>query len=322
MKSYLETSKAHRTRGHFKNPQTRRSGFGGFLKWIFHRERAAWPGWIESTASTVPASRVSGNEIRVTFVNHSTFLIQTDGMNILTDPIWSDWAGPLPYVGSKRVRSPGIRFEYLPVIDAVLVSHNHYDHMDIPTLKALGEKFSPLFVTGLGNKKFLEKRVSGRVEELDWWEKTSLPNGRSIYFVPAQHFSGRAPWNIDKSLWGGFMIESSPGQIYFAGDTGFGEFFEQIHDRFPDIKVALLPVGAYEPRWFMSAVHLNPDDAVRAHQILKPRLSVGIHLGTFHLSDEGIDAPARQLEEAIKRHGVKPEDFIILDFGETVTVAD
>ena len=118
------------------------------------------------------------------------------------------------------------------------------------------------------------------------------------------------------------MIESSPGQIYFAGDTGFGDFFEQIHERFSNIKVALLPVGAYEPRWFMGAVHLNPDDAVKAHQILKPWLSVGIHLGTFHLSDEGIDAPARQLEEAIKRHGVRQEDFIILDFGETVTVAD
>ncbi len=241
-------------------------------------------------------------------------------MNLLTDPIWSEWAGPFPYVGRKRVRAPGLNFDDLPVIDAVLVSHNHYDHMDIPTLKALEEKFSPLFVSGLCNKKFLEKKGLGRVEELDWWENTSLSSGRSVYFVPAQHFSGRAPWNIDRSLWGGFVIESLQGRIYFAGDTGFGTFFDQIHERFPGIEVALLPIGAYEPRWFMGPVHLNPDDAVRAHQILKPQLSIGIHLGTFHLSDEGIDTPAKQLEKALKEHGVDTKEFIAPSFGETVTV--
>jgi L-ascorbate metabolism protein UlaG (beta-lactamase superfamily) len=184
----------------------------------------------------------------------------------------------------------------------------------------LEEKFSPLFAVGLGNKKFLEKKGLGRVEELDWWEKISLPGGRSVYFVPAQHFSGRAPWNIDRSLWGGFVIESSQGRIYFAGDTGFGKFFDQIHEKFPDIEVALLPIGAYEPRWFMGPVHLNPDDAVQAHQILKPELSIGIHLGTFHLSDEGIDTPAKQLEKALKEHGVDTKEFIAPGFGETVTV--
>lgn len=241
-------------------------------------------------------------------------------MNILTDPIWSDWAGPIPFVGRKRVRAPGLRFEDLPPIDTVLVSHNHYDHMDIPTLRALEEKFSPLFMVGLGNKKYMERKGLEKVEELDWLKKTSLPGGRSIYFVPAQHFSGRAPWNIDKSLWGGFVIETLPGQIYFAGDTGFGKFFEQIHERFSNIRVALLPVGAYEPRWFMGAVHMNPDDAVRAHKILEPGLSIGFHLGTFHLSDEGIGAPVQQLERALREHGVKQEEFIVLDFGETATV--
>ncbi len=286
------------------------------LKWLLNRKRERWPKWIDSKPGPAPIARVD-NELRVTFVNHSTFLIQVDGINILTDPIWSDRAGPLSFIGAKRIRAPGLNFEDLPFIDVVLVSHNHYDHMDIPTLKRLEEKFSPVIVVGLRNKKFLKKHGLGRVEELDWWESTSIPNQKKLFFVPAEHFSGRVPWNINKSLWGGFVIESSLGNIYFAGDTGFGNFFEQIHERFPDIRLALLPIGAYEPRWFMSPVHLNPDDAVQAHKILKPKLSIGIHLGTFQLSDEGINAPSQQLKAALKAHGVEPEEFIILDIGET-----
>ncbi|VVB95002.1 Beta-lactamase superfamily domain protein [uncultured archaeon] len=310
-----------RTGSKFKNPERQSHGFADVLKWIINRKRADWPTWIDSKPGPAPVSRVTGDEVRITFVNHSTFLIQVDEMNILTDPIWSDRAGPFSFVGAKRVRAPGLKFEELPPVDAVLLSHNHYDHMDIPTLKALDKKSSPLFLTGLDNKKFLENKGLSRVNELDWWEKNSLSNGRSVFFVPAQHFSGRTPWNIDKSLWGGFVIESSHGQIYFAGDTGFGKFFEQIHENFPDIKVALLPIGAFEPRWFMSPIHMDPADAVRAHQILKPGLSIGIHIKTFHLADESIDAPGEQLEKNLRENSVEPEEFIILDPGETVTVS-
>ena len=304
----------------FKNPENPSHGFADFLKWIFNRKRAKWPKWIESKPGALPVSRVNAGEIRVTFVNHSTFLIQVDGINILTDPIWSTWAGPLSFVGTKRIRAPGIKFEELPPIDAVLVSHNHYDHMDMPTLKALEKEFSPFFVVGLGNKKFLEKNGLKRVEELNWCEKTFLSNDSRVFFVPAQHFSGRTPWNIDKSLWGGFMIESPQGQIYLAGDTGFGKFLEPLHANFPNIKVALLPIGAYEPRWFMSPVHMNPGDAVRAHQILKPIVSIAAHIGTFHLADEGIDAPKEQLEINLRENGIDPKEFIILDPGESVTI--
>jgi L-ascorbate metabolism protein UlaG (beta-lactamase superfamily) len=304
----------------FKNQEKASRGFSDFLKWIFNRKGADWPKWIDSKPGPAPVSRVDENEIRVTFVNHSTFLIQVDRINILTDPIWSTRAGPLSFVGAKRVRDPGLIFEELPVIDAVLISHNHYDHMDVKTLRALEKKFSPLFVVGMGNKKYLEKKGISRVEELNWCEKTSISNGNRVFFVPAQHFSGRTPWNIDKSLWGGFMIESAQGNIYYAGDTGFGEFFNNLHENFSNIKVALLPIGAYEPRWFMSPVHMNPDDAVRAHQILNANLSIGAHIGTFHLADEGIDAPEEQLQKKLKENGVDPKKFIILDPGETLTI--
>lgn len=317
----IETMQAPRNGSKFKNPGNRPSGFSDFLKWILNRKREAWPGWIDSNAGPAPVARVE-HGLRITFINHSTFLIQVDGMNILTDPIWSDRAGPVSFVGAKRVRVPGLKFEELPVIDVVLVSHNHYDHMDIPTLKALEKKFSPLFVVGLENKKFLEKQGLSRVEELDWWEKISLPNGKDLFFVPAQHFSGRYPWNIDKSLWGGFVMETTMGQVYFAGDTGFGKFFEEIHNRFPDIKVALLPIGAYEPQWFMGPIHLSPGDAVLAHKILRPKISIATHLGTFRLSDEGVGTPALQLEETLREHQVKPEEFIVPVFGEPVILSD
>ncbi len=290
------------------------------LKWLLSRKRERWPKWIDSKPGSAPLARVD-YELRVTFVNHSTFLIQVDGINILTDPMWLDRAGPLSFIGAKRIRAPGLNFEELPFVDVVLVSHNHYDHMDMPTLKKLEEKFSPLVVAGSRNKKFLEKNGLSRVEELDWWESISLPNKRKLFFVPAEHFSGRSPWNINKSLWGGFVIESSLRHIYFAGDTGFGKFFEQIHERFPDIRLALLPIGAYEPRWFMGSIHLNPEDAVQAHKILRPKLSIEIHLGTFQLSDEGLNAPSQQLKTALKEHGMEPEEFIILDIGETTIMS-
>lgn len=312
---------ANQTIRKFKNPEKSSRRFADVFKWLFNRKRADWPKWIDSKPGSAPVSQANSDEIRITFVNHSTFLIQVDGINFLTDPIWSDRAGPLSFVGTKRVQAPGIKFEELPLIDAVLVSHNHYDHMDMPTLKALEKEFSPLFVVGLGNKKFLEKKGLTRVEELNWCEKTSLSNGNSVFFVPAQHFSGRTPWNIDKSLWGGFMIESSLGQIYYAGDTGFGKFFERLHSNFSNIKVALLPIGAYEPRWFMSNVHMNPEDAVRAHQILKPKVSIGAHIGTFHLADEDFDAPEEQLRIKLRENCVDSKEFILLAPGESVTVS-
>ncbi len=315
---YPNRSPAPREGGVFKNLESTERRFNDFLKWISIRKREPWPKWIDSEPGPAPPAHIDQG-LRATFVNHSTVLIQTDEMNIMTDPVFSDRAGPVSFLGAKRVRAPGLRFEDIPIIDAVLLSHNHYDHMDLPTLKALEKRFSPLFVAGLGNKKFLEKEGMKRVVELDWWETTSIRD-KTVHFVPAQHFSGRTPWNIDRSLWGGFMIESLQGGIYFAGDTGFGKFFELIREKFPDIRLALLPVGAYEPRWFMSPIHISPEEAVRVHLLLKSSLSIGIHLGTFHLADEGIDTPSVQLDKSLMELGLGHGEFIILDHGGSMSL--
>ncbi|MBX9765870.1 MAG: MBL fold metallo-hydrolase [Bdellovibrionales bacterium] len=291
-------------------------GLGSILKWMWNRQKAEWPDWIEQQPVAVPVAEVTGDKMRVTFINHSTYLIQADGKNYLTDAIWSDRCSPVSFAGPKRHRPPAIPFDQLPQIHGVFISHNHYDHLDLPTLKRLEEKFHPTFYVGLRVKKLLSSEGFLHVEELDWWESRDLPSGRKVHFVPAQHFSGRGLNDRNGTLWGGFVIEVQGGVVYFAGDTGYGSFFQQIRDRFPRIHLALLPIGAYEPRWFMSPVHMNPEDAVKAHIILKPALSLGMHFGTFQLTDESIEAPLLNLYEALTKHGLSPAEFRAPVFGE------
>lgn len=293
-------------------------GFGSVLKWMWSREQAEWPEWVEQKPAEPPVKEIHGERFRVTFINHSTFLIQVDGKNYLTDAIWSERCSPVSFAGPKRHRAPAIPFEQLPVIHGVFISHNHYDHLDLPTLKRLEEKFHPVFYVGLRVKKLLSSEGFKHVEELDWWESRELSPGRKVHFVPAQHFSGRGLNDRNGTLWGGFVIEVSGGVIYFAGDTGFGSFFQEIRDRFPNIHLALLPIGAYEPRWFMGPMHMNPHDAVKAHLILKPALSLGMHFGTFQLTDESIEAPLLHLYEALTKNGISPANFRAPIFGESI----
>lgn len=290
-------------------------GVKELFKWLTNRQRGEW---VEDTSRVfVPRPLLFEKEnIRITFVNHSTFLIQVDGLNILTDPIWSERTSPFSWLGPKRMRAPGIRFEDLPRIDVVIISHNHYDHLDIPTMRTLAAAFHPIVVTPLGVKQFLDNEKIGNAADLDWWQETELKNGVRVQAVPAQHFSGRGMFDRDATLWCGYVVKTSRGNIYFAGDTGYNEVtFKEIGSRSGPMAVSLIPIGAYKPQWFMSPVHISPEEAVRVHLDVQSKLSIGMHYGTFPLADDGLNDPVDDLKLAKEKFVLDDDAFITLDEG-------
>ena len=278
--------------------------------------RTPWPARIDETPRRPPA--LDGAVAVVTFIGHSTFLIQTPAGNILTDPMYSERAGPLNLVGPRRVRQPAVRFDDLPPIASVFLSHNHYDHCDLPTLRMIAERFDPVVVTPLGNGALVRSAGLRRVEELDWWQEATS-SALPTVLTPALHFSARSPFDRNRALWGGCTLTLGGGaRIFFAGDTAYGSFFRDIRQRLGAIDLALLPIGAYEPRWFMRFVHMNPAEAMQAHLDLEASRSIGMHFGTFQLTTEGIDEPLRALEDACRGRGVAPSQFRTLGFGESM----
>jgi L-ascorbate metabolism protein UlaG (beta-lactamase superfamily) len=278
------------------------------------QRRTPWPDRVP--VDVRPPPQLDGAAAAITFIGHSTFLIQTRLGNILTDPIYSERASPVAFAGPRRVRAPAIAFNDLPPVSIVLMSHNHYDHCDARTLRAIEDRWRPLVVTPLGNGRLLKSIGMRRVEELDWWDNATQSPVR-VTATPAQHFSARTPFDRNRALWGGFAIEVEGRRILFAGDSGYAPHFREIRSRVGPPALALLPIGAYEPRWFMRDIHMNPGEAVQAHIDLGAERSVGMHFGTFQLTLEGIADPIAALVAARDDRGIPPDRFVAPGFGDS-----
>lgn len=296
-------------------PSTDR-GIKDIWKWRTTAQTKPWPKHVAvQTAFPLPRSK----SIRVTMVGHATLLIQVDDLNILTDPVWSERTSPVSFVGPKRVSDPGISFDRLPHIDVVLLSHNHYDHLDMATLKRLVNAFDPLIVTPLGNDVIIKKEIAtARVVTGDWNDRIAIGPDAAVTVTRANHWSNRGLLDRRMALWASFMIDTSKGRVWFGGDTGYGDgtIFKEIRTRYGAPDVALIPVGAYEPRWFMASQHVDPTEAVQIFEDLNAKYAIGIHWGTFQLTDEGREAPRQELGQALVQAGIEPSRFIAAEPGE------
>jgi L-ascorbate metabolism protein UlaG (beta-lactamase superfamily) len=285
------------------HPDTDR-GLRDLLRWKLTGTAAPWPRSVPVQQS-LPDARIAG--LRATIVGHASVLIQAGGLNVLTDPVWSERASPLSFAGPRRVWAPGIAFEALPQIDAVLLSHNHYDHLDLATLRRLHLLHGPVMVTSLGNDAILRRAIPGvRVVAGDWWDRLDIGKGGVVTIVPAYHWSSRTGRDRRMALWSGFMLSSGAGQVYFSGDTGYGNgrIFRDVRQRIGRPDLALIPIGAYAPRWFMCAQHTDPAEAVQILEDLEALRAIGIHWGVFRLTDEHRDEPPALLLKALARRGI------------------
>jgi L-ascorbate metabolism protein UlaG (beta-lactamase superfamily) len=298
------------------------AGFLDVMKWQLEGKRARWPRRVENKASARPPQRVHGHDLAATWIGHSTVLVQTGGRNILTDPFLSERASPVGFAGPRRVRPPALHAADLPPIDIILLSHNHYDHMDLPALRQIAHHHNPQVVTPKGNARWIRRAMpKARIDELLWDESTEAA-GFSVHLAPALHWSKRGLFDANSALWGAFAVKTPGGLVYFAGDTGFGSgsTFRHIRERFGAPRLSLLPIGAYEPRWFMHPQHMNPAEAVAAHNLLGSRTSLAIHHGTIQLTDEAIDAPVTALRASLAEHSIDTARFLVTDAGETIGI--
>jgi L-ascorbate metabolism protein UlaG (beta-lactamase superfamily) len=295
------------------------------LRWQFGRgrKRAIWPEWAPSSHADTPPARVDGDTVRLSFVGHVSWLIQTAGLNILVDPVWSERASPLFFAGPKRRNDPGIAFEALPGIDVVLVSHGHYDHLDRPTLSRLAASFSPRVITPLGNDVAMREADGAiKAEAFDWHERVELGDRVAVTLVPTRHWSARGLFDRNKALWASFVLETPAGKIYIVCDSGYGEgtHFRHVAEAHGPLRLAILPIGAYEPRWFMRDQHMNPADAIKALADCGAAQALAHHHGTFQLTDEAIDAPAMALQAALDEAKLPREKFAVLKPGQVVEI--
>lgn len=295
------------------------------LRWQFggRRQRAQWPDWAPSPHADTPPPRVDGGTVRLSFVGHVSWLIQTAGLNILVDPVWSERVSPVSFAGPKRHNDPGIAFEALPKIDLVLVSHGHYDHLDLATLSKLTAKFAPRVITPLGNDITMKEADAAiEAEAYDWKDRVELGNGLAVTLVPTRHWTARGLFDRNKALWASFVLETPAGKLYIVCDSGYGDggHFRRVAEEHGPLRLAILPIGAYEPRWFMRDQHMNPEDAVKALADCGAAQALAHHHGTFQLTDEAIDAPVIALGEALAAANVPREKFAVLKPGQVFEI--
>jgi L-ascorbate metabolism protein UlaG (beta-lactamase superfamily) len=289
------------------------------LRWQLTARRRRWPSRVALACAGVVPATVAPGTVAATFVNHATLVLQLGGLTIVTDPMWSERASPVSFAGPRRVHPPGVALEAIPRVDLVLLSHNHYDHLDRPTLQRLEARHRPVTITVCGTERYLPYRDRARVHSLDWWQSVEVEGAR-VTATPAQHFSGRGLLDRDRALWGSFVVEWDGPTVFFAADTGYWSHFREVRERFGRIGLALLPIGAYEPRWFMAPAHMDPAEAVRAHLDLGGPPSIGMHFGTFRLTDEGRDDPPHELGAALDAAGIGRGRFRAPQPGQTFVV--
>lgn len=340
---YYDPAKSNRTETGFKN-NYEQPPRGSFWKWQWERITQGVPkppannyqfpvihpdtAWLKANHS-VPS---------VTWIGHATALLQLGGKNVLTDPMFSQRASPFSFIGPERKVALPMSIAELPHIDVVVISHNHYDHLDRASVQQLNLQAGgpPLFLVPLGVRDWMNDLGITNVRELDWWDQISQDN-LDIWFVPATHWSARGLFDRSESLWGGWVIQAAkspalnpsgkagepddPFSIYFAGDTGYSKDFRDIGERFGRFDLALIPIGAYAPRWFMQNQHVDPEQAVKIHEDVRAKHSIGIHWGTFELADEPLDEPPQLLADALKEAKLPPDQFVVLKHGETVKLA-
>ena len=326
---YYDPDKPNRTPSGFRNnyPQEPRASL---LKWQWERITQGLPkapaNHYQFPMATPEIAWLQANKTTpsVTWISHATALLQIEGMNVITDPVFSERASPFSFVGPKRKVPLNITLAQLPHIDVVVISHNHYDHLDQASVEQLNKQAGgpPLFLVPLGVKDWMADVGITNVREMDWWDKTTVGK-LDINFVPAQHWSARGLMDRSETLWGGWVIKTGEGaphpfSVFFAGDTGYSKDFQDIGRKFGSFDLALIPIGAYAPRWFMKGQHVDPEEAVQIHQDVHAKRSIGIHWGTFELADESLDEPPKLLAEAVKKVGLPENEFTVLKHGETL----
>ena len=308
----------HTRRGYRNNYAHPRHDLRAFFKLLWGFRRKAFELMSFPLAKNNPAFLAANRtQPTLTWIGHSTFLLQVGGLNVLTDPHFTRRASPLNWAGPERFVKPGLALKDLPPIDLVLISHNHYDHLDEGSVRWLIRHHpKAIIVVPLGMRRWLQRRRAHNIVELDWWQPHG-GHGFTVTAVPAQHFSGRSATDRNKTLWCGFVLEIAGRRIFFAGDTGYSKDFADIGKRFAPVDLALLPIGAYDPRWFMRPMHVNPEEAVEIHKDVGSRQSVAMHWGTFRLTEEPPDEPPQQLAQALAAAKIDPERFWVMQHGET-----